>query len=67
MSEFWGKAQFTLPLLPGRSAQDAGDDMTCPLTDAQGELRPFGVHCDIGAYEAQFVTRRYILPLAYRQ
>ncbi len=41
--------------------------MTCPLTDARGEPRPFGVHCDIGAYEAQFVTRRYILPLAYRQ
>jgi hypothetical protein len=50
----------TLPLLPNSPAIDAGDDSTCPATDARGIGRPIGAHCDIGAYE-------YIdLPIALR-
>jgi hypothetical protein len=41
----------TIPLLPGSSAIDAGDDTTCPTTDQRGVSRPQGAHCDIGAYE----------------
>jgi hypothetical protein len=56
----------TLALLPGSPALDAGDDAVCPATDERGVMRPFGPHCDIGAFEATFMTRRYIFPLVYR-
>ncbi len=42
----------TIPLLPGSSAIDAGDN--CPLTDQRGNSR-VGV-CDIGAFESQGFT-----------
>ena len=50
----------TLALLPGSPAIDAGDDATCAASpvnnlDQRGVTRPQGAHCDIGAYEAQFV------------
>lgn len=47
----------TMALLPGSPAIDAGDDTVCasaPVNnlDQRGEVRPQGMHCDIGAYEA---------------
>jgi predicted outer membrane repeat protein len=42
----------TIPLLPGSSAIDAGDDSTCADTDQRGVERPIGTSCDIGAFEA---------------
>ncbi|MBK9927898.1 MAG: hypothetical protein IPP66_21710 [Anaerolineales bacterium] len=41
----------TIPLQTGSSAIDAGNDSVCPTTDQRGVTRPFGSHCDIGAYE----------------
>jgi predicted outer membrane repeat protein len=46
----------TMELLTGSPAIDAGDDTTCaaaPISnkDQRGVTRPFGAHCDIGAYE----------------
>ena len=42
----------TLALLPGSPAINAGDDTSCVATDQRGVTRPQGVHCDMGAYEA---------------
>jgi predicted outer membrane repeat protein len=44
------------PLNAGSAAIDIGDDAYCPVTDQRGATRPQGVHCDIGAYEAQAPT-----------
>ena len=41
----------TLALLDGSPAIDAGTSADCPATDQRGVMRPFGVTCDIGAYE----------------
>ncbi len=41
----------TLPLLPGSSAVDTGNDAVCPTTDQRGVSRPQELHCDIGAFE----------------
>jgi len=41
----------TQALLPGSPAIDAGSDSDCPSTDQRGVTRPFGAHCDTGAYE----------------
>jgi hypothetical protein len=41
----------TMALLSGSPAIDAGDDANCPPTDQRGVSRPFGVRCDIGAFE----------------
>jgi len=46
----------TIPLLPGSSAINAGNDATCATTDQRGITRPQGEHCDIGAYESDFPT-----------
>lgn len=48
---------WTLPLIPGSSAIDTGEDASCPATDQRGTPRPQGVGCDIGAYET---TSSYI-------
>jgi hypothetical protein len=53
----------TMALLPGSPAMDGGDDGTCsgpPINDLdqRGAPRPFGSHCDIGAFE------RMAIPLA---
>ena len=45
----------TLPLLLNSPAIDAGDDSTCPAIDARGISRPSGAHCDIGAYEYEWM------------
>ncbi len=61
---YWGGATQTVPLLPGSSAIDAGDDTHCPATDQRGVPRPQGAHCDIGAIEAQLTLIN--LPLISR-
>lgn len=48
-----GKTQ-TVPLQPGSSAMDTGEDgiyALCPATDQRGLKRPQGPACDIGAFE----------------
>jgi CSLREA domain-containing protein len=44
---------FTHALLPGSPAIDAGNDATCEAADQRGVSRPQGLHCDIGAFEAE--------------
>jgi CSLREA domain-containing protein len=46
-----GGDTWTHALLTDSPAIDSGDDSACPATDQRGVLRPFGDHCDIGAYE----------------
>jgi len=46
-----GGSTQTIPLLPGSSAIDTGNDTTCAATDQRGITRPQGAHCDIGAFE----------------
>ena len=46
----------TIPLQPGSSAIDSGNDFICPATDQRGVARPQGPHCDIGAYEYKDIT-----------
>lgn len=46
----------TVALQASSPAIDAGDDVGCSSTDARGESRPSGSHCDIGAYEYQVVV-----------
>lgn len=55
LSNYGGPTQ-TIPLLRGSSAIDAGDDAHCPAADQRGFPRPYGPHCDIGAYESQGFT-----------
>jgi hypothetical protein len=61
LGSYGGPTQ-TIPLLPGSPAIDAGDDAVCASTttpvgaavsgeDQRGISRPFGTHCDIGAFE----------------
>jgi len=47
----YGGVTQTIPLLPGSSAINTGDDALCPATDQRGVTRPQGAHCDIGAFE----------------
>jgi predicted outer membrane repeat protein len=49
----YGGSTQTIPLLPGSSAIDTGNDATCSITDQRGVPRPQGAHCDIGAFELQ--------------
>jgi hypothetical protein len=46
-----GGPTLTMALLPGSPAIDAGDNASAPATDQRGVVRPYGVACDIGAYE----------------
>ena len=46
-----GGPTFTVSLLPGSPAIDAGSATNCPATDQRGVPRPYGSGCDIGAYE----------------
>jgi len=52
----------TFALLSGSPAIDAGDDTVCAASpvnnlDQRGVTRPFGSHCDIGAYEYNSVLK----------
>ena len=62
----------TMALLPGSVAIGAGDDTVCAAgvgapnygaggIDQRGVVRPHGVHCDVGAFEAQQLE--LLLPL----
>ncbi len=63
LGNYGGPTQ-TRPMLPGSPAVDAGDDAVCAQTgagkvnnvDQRGVTRPFGAHCDIGAFEYQVVN-----------
>jgi hypothetical protein len=46
----YGGSTQTIPLLPGSSAIDTGNNTICPATDQRGVVRPQGA-CDIGAFE----------------
>ena len=46
-----GGPTFTMALLPGSPAIDAGDTAAAPPTDQRGFARPSGPAADIGAYE----------------
>jgi hypothetical protein len=50
----YGGSTHTIPLQPGSSAIDTGDDSVCPDTDQRGVMRPQNNHCDIGAFEYLF-------------
>ena len=50
LGDYGGFTQ-TVPLLPGSSAINAGNDATCAATDQRGVTRPLGAHCDMGSYE----------------
>ena len=47
----YGGTTQTIPLLPGSSAINTGNDATCAAADQRGVTRPQGAHCDIGAFE----------------
>jgi hypothetical protein len=49
----YGGSTLTIPLLPGSSAINAGNDAVCPSTDQRGVTRPQSTHCDIGAFEVE--------------
>ena len=53
----------THALLPGSLAIDNGDNTTCPSHDQRGVLRPVGLNCDIGSYEAGGVSPIYDVDL----
>ncbi|HET8562436.1 MAG TPA: choice-of-anchor Q domain-containing protein, partial [Candidatus Binatia bacterium] len=40
-----------LAILPGSPAIDVGYGATCPAIDVLGTPRPYGAHCDLGAFE----------------
>lgn len=46
----------TMALSAGSPAIDAGTNSGCPATDQRGIARPFGIQCDIGAYEVNSAT-----------
>ncbi|MBN2084819.1 MAG: right-handed parallel beta-helix repeat-containing protein [Anaerolineales bacterium] len=48
-----GGPTFTHALLPGSPALETGDDATCMAADQRGIGRPQGLHCDMGAFEAE--------------
>jgi hypothetical protein len=53
-----GGPTFTMALMGGSPAIDAGDDAVCAAppvlgVDQRGQPRPGGPHCDIGAFEVQ--------------
>jgi predicted outer membrane repeat protein len=54
----------TIPLLPGSSAIDTGNNATCAATDQRGVSRPQGAYCDIGAFEV--IVKHVYLPFMVR-
>ena len=62
-----GGSTQTMELLIGSPARDAGDNTVCanpPVSnlDQRGVTRPLGPNCDIGAYEAEFISAILITP-----
>jgi CSLREA domain-containing protein len=67
LSDYGGSTQ-TFKLWPDSPAIDAvifNAPNGCPATDQRGVARPIGPRCDIGAYESNVVTHRF-LPLIAR-
>lgn len=54
LGDYGGPTQ-TIPIGLGGSALDAAEDSACPPTDQRGVTRPQGDHCDIGAFELDYV------------
>jgi hypothetical protein len=54
----YGGPTLTMALRPGSPAIDAGKTSFCPVTDQRGALRPQNGACDIGAFEATFLSIR---------
>ncbi len=48
-----GGPTLTMALLSGSPAIDAANDVVCPAMDQRNAARPQGLHCDLGAYEAE--------------
>jgi CSLREA domain-containing protein len=64
-----GGSTLTFGLLPDSPARDAGSDAVCAAApvnnlDQRGVTRPDGPHCDIGAFEAEFVSPLILNPSA---
>lgn len=64
-----GGSTWTFGLLPESPARDAGSDAVCAAApvnglDQRGETRPNGPHCDIGAFEAEFIPLVTVSPSA---
>ncbi|HLO30238.1 MAG TPA: choice-of-anchor Q domain-containing protein [Anaerolineales bacterium] len=55
LGDYGGSTQ-TIPLSPGSSAIDQGNESYCPAADQRNISRPQGSGCDIGAYEYQTRT-----------
>lgn len=60
--DWYGGPTPTVPLLSASPAIDAGDSSACLPTDQRGHTRPFGLTCDIGAFESSppFTIRGFI-------
>ena len=59
--QFNGSVTQTHALPDGDKDNSAGcaDDLVAPIvTDQRGDLRPYGPHCDIGAFEAADIIFR---------
>lgn len=54
----YGGLTLTMALRAGSPAIDAGKSAFCPARDQRDVLRPQNAACDIGAYEATFVSIR---------
>jgi len=48
-----GGPTLTMALLSGSPAIDAANDAVCPAMDQRNASRSQGLHCDLGAYEAE--------------
>lgn len=62
-----GGSTWTFGLLPDSPARDAGSDAVCAAApvnnlDQRGGTRPDGPHCDIGAFEAEFISILTLTP-----
>ena len=53
---------WSMALLPGSPAIDAGEDVNCAAVDQRGVPRPQGSHCDIGAYEYKPPAKQTLIP-----
>ena len=61
-----GGATKNMALLNGSPAIDAGDDAVCAAAPVNGldqrdVIRPQGLHCDIGAFEAEMTPTAYVV------
>jgi hypothetical protein len=50
-----GGPTLTVSLLDGSPATDTANPVACPPTDQRGFPRPYGIGCDIGAFETTLI------------